>query len=112
MAAGEKSAYQRGYNRGRARSDGRILRIVEITKGWRKKATDGYGSARCDNCEYWVSGGELTSWGMCNQEWFSSPDRGRIWAETANHERAQIITHDNAFCSNWLPKPKDDGTDP
>ena len=100
----EKRAYLRGYNRGRDRAWRSWRKVIEIAAGWRRKAAEGYGGKRCDGCALWQRGSASTKWGFCSQDYNASPDLGWIWAEGPNCTRdAHLISHENAFCSNWLP---------
>lgn len=105
MSVETRRAYNRGYYSGRRDKDRRTWRLLQIAKGWRTKAVEGFGGARCETCALWTRGGTTTKFGTCAQDYNDGVDRGCAWAETAplsvHSERAAIVTHDNFFCANW-----------
>jgi hypothetical protein len=106
--AAEKRGYMRGYNRGRMKAWSAFSRIVEISKGWRAKAAEGFGGARCDTSANWTRGLDgRAKWGTCSQNWLSSPELGCIWAEGEDSQaNPYLVSHENFACINWRPEKK------
>jgi hypothetical protein len=107
---GERNAYSRGYNRGRARSSDWAMKLLDLCRKYRDRALAGEGvTRRCEGCSRWRRGHGAARWGRClmagdSSAWLSEPGAWTERADGRQYPAADLITHEDFGCTNWLPK--------
>lgn len=101
---GEKREYQRGYNRGRARSWNWIDKLAKIARGYRARLADHDTSRVCRTCQRWTRGCDTCIWGRCATD-FNRPTEPAMWPDAGG----DIITTEGFGCVNWLPVSRERG---